>query len=115
LNSSPVWAKLSEQQREQLLSSHGVIPPAKPDTSSDSSILVALDARNLTARKAESDAVSGRVSNALNAAAILLEPKVKGVSVEKAILKSADDVKQWSERQQKALLEAVEKGPIQVQ
>ena len=115
LDSSPVWAKLSEQQRAQLLASHGVTAPTKPDTSSDSSILEALDAHNLTARKAEADAVSGRVANALNAAAILLEPKVKGISVEKAILKSADEVKQWSERQQKALLEAVEKGPIQVQ
>ena len=69
----------------------------------------------LATRKAEADAVSGRVAHALNAAAILLEPKVKAVSVEKSLLKTPDDVRQWAERQQKTLLEAVEKGPVQVQ
>ena len=47
--------------------------------------------------------------SALNAAAILLEPKVKAVNVEKALLKTADDVWHWAERQQKALLEALRK------
>jgi hypothetical protein len=91
------------------------VAPIKPDTASDATILAALDTRNLSARKAEADAVSGRVASALNAAAILLEPKVKAVNVEKALLKTADDVKHWTERQQKTLLEAVEKGPVQVQ
>jgi type I site-specific restriction endonuclease len=115
LVANPTWQKLTAQQQEKILHDVGIVAPNKPDTASDATILAALDARNLATRKAEADAVSGRVAHALNAAASLLEPKVKAVSVEKALLKSADDVRQWAERQQKSLLEAVEKGPVQVQ
>jgi len=115
LVANPTWQKLTAPQQEKILHDVGIVAPVKPDTGSDATILAALDTRNLSARKAEADAVSGRVASALNAAAILLEPKVKAVNVEKALLKTADDVKHWAERQQKALLEAVEKGPVQVQ
>jgi hypothetical protein len=55
------------------------------------------------------------VASALKAAATHIEPEVRAISVEKALLRTADDVLHWAERQQKALLEAVEKGPVQVQ
>jgi hypothetical protein len=115
LASNPTWQRLTAPQQETILQNVGVAAPAKPDTGSDSTILRSLDVRNLATRKAEADAVSGRVTNALKAAAILLEPEVRPVAVEKALLKTADDVRQWAERQQKALLEAVENGPVQVQ
>lgn len=115
LATNSTWQKLTKPQQDTILKSVGLAAPTKPDTASDSTILVALDARNLATRKAEADAVSGRVANALQAAAILLEPQVRPIAVEKALLKSPDDVRQWAERQQKALLEAVEKGPVQVQ
>ena len=109
------WKKLTASQQETILQSVGLAAPVKPETGSDSTILSALDARNLATRKAEVDAVPGRVANALNAAAILLEPQVRPITVEKSLLKTVDDVRSWTERQQKALLAAVEKGPIQVQ
>ena len=74
-----------------------------------------MDGRNLATRKAEADAVSGRIANALKAAAILLEPKVHAVTIEKALLKTPEDVRQWTIRQEKTLLAAIEKGPVQVQ
>jgi hypothetical protein len=115
LSSNPIWQKLNTQQQEAILHDVGIAAPSKPDTASDSTILAALDWHNLATRKAEADAVSGRVANALKTAAILLEPKVKAVSVEKSLLKTPDEVRQWAERQQKTLLEAIEKGPVQVQ
>jgi hypothetical protein len=115
LAANPTWQKLTASQQDTILKSVGLAAPAKPDTRSDSTILGALDAQNLATRKAEADAVPGRVANALQAAAILLEPQVRPIAVEKALLKTADDVRQWTERQQKALLTAVEKGPVQVQ
>jgi hypothetical protein len=115
LAANPTWKQLTAPQQDKILQNVGLAAPAKPDTGSDSTILSALDARNVATRKAEGDAVPGRVANALNAAAILLEPQVRPIAVEKALLKTADDVRQWGERQQKALLEAVEKGPVQVQ
>jgi hypothetical protein len=115
LATNPTWQKLTKPQQDKILQNVGLAAPAKPDTASDSTILVALDARNLATRKAEADAVPGRVANALQAAAILLEPQVRPIAVEKSLLRTTDDVRQWTERQQKALLEAVEKGPVQVQ
>ncbi len=115
LSSNPIWQRLNTEQQETILHEVGIVVPAKPDTASDSTILAALEGRNLVTRKAEADAVSGRVANALKGAAILLEPKVKPVSIEKSLLKTADEVRQWAERQQKTLLDAVEKGPVQVQ
>jgi hypothetical protein len=115
LVTNPTWQKLTAPQQEKILQDVGIVAPTKPDTASDATILAALDARNLATRKAEADAVSGRVAHAINTAASLLEPKVKAISVEKSLLKTSDDVRNWAERQQKALLEAVEKGPVQVQ
>jgi hypothetical protein len=115
LAGNATWQKLTTSQQDNNLQNVGLAAPAKPDTSSDKTILSALDAQNLVTRKAEADAVPGRVANALQSAAILLEPQVRAIAVEKALLKTADDVRQWAERQQKALLDAVEKGPVQVQ
>jgi hypothetical protein len=115
LASNDTWQKLTELQQRKILADVDLTTPIKPDTSTDTTILGALDSRNLATRKAEADAVPGRIANALKAAAILLEPKVRLVAIEKSLLKTADDVRQWAERQQTALLKAVEKGPIQVQ
>ena len=108
LVSNPTWQKLTASQQEKILGDVGIVAPTKPDTASDTTILAALESRNLATRKAEADAVSGRVAHALNSAASLLEPKVKAVSVEKTLLKTPDDVVQWAERQQKTLLQAIE-------
>jgi len=67
----------------------------KPDLSSDEALLAALDYRNLAARKAEKDAVAGRIADALKLATQLLEPKVQFVSLEKTTLHSPDEVRQW--------------------
>ena len=115
LTANPTWQKLTAPQQEEIFKTAALAAPTRPDTGSDSTILTALDAQNLATRKAEADAVSGRVANAINAAAILLEPKVHTVATEKALLKTADDVGQWIERQRKTLMEAIEKGPVQVQ
>ncbi len=115
LAANATWQRLSPSQQEKILGDVDLAAPSKPDTGSDGTILAALEARNLATRRAEADAVSGRVANALQAAAVLLEPKVHSISVERALLKTAEDVRQWGERQQKQLLTAIEKGPVQVQ
>ena len=115
LAETATWQKLTKPQQEKILQDVGLAAPAKPDSGTDATILEALESRNLATREAEAEAVSGRVAKALRAAAILLEPQVRPVTVEKALLRTSDDVLQWTERQKKALLEAVEKGPVQVQ
>jgi hypothetical protein len=114
LAASDVWNRLSQTQQGSLLSQVGFAPPLKPDLSSDSSLLSALDVRDLGGRRAEKDAVAGRVAEALKLAAQLLEPKVQFISVEKTTLRTAEEVGQWAERQQTKLLAALADGPVQV-
>jgi len=84
------------------------------DASSDASLLATLDAKPLSARQADADAVAGRVQKALEQAARLLEPKVRPISIERATLTTPDDVQHWADRQQKALLDAIKDGPVLV-
>jgi hypothetical protein len=114
LQSREAWKKIDEQQRAAILSQVGLAVPSKPDLRSDEALLAALDARNLVARKAEKDAVAGRIADALKLATQLLEPKVQFVSLEKTTLHSPDEVRQWIERQERKLLAALANGPVQV-
>lgn len=114
LQSREAWKKINEQQRATIFTQIGLAPPSKPDVSSDEALLAALDAHNLVTRKAEKDAVAGRVADALKLATKLLEPKVQFVSLEKTTLHSPDEVRKWVERQEKTLLAALANGPVQV-
>ena len=114
LTASDVWNRLSQTQQGSLLTQVGFAAPQKPDLSSDLSLLSALDVRDLDGRRAEKDAIAGRVAEAMKLAAQLLEPKVQFITVEKTTLRTADEVRQWAERQQTRLLAALADGPVQV-
>ncbi len=115
LDGNDTWQRLEGADRTRILNEVGLGAPSKANVSSDQALLAALDARTLAARRAEVDAVAGRVSNALKLAAQLLEPKVQFVTVEKVTLRTEDEIRQWAERQQQSLLDALKKGPVQVQ
>lgn len=112
LDSNSTWRVVSPQDRARILEEVGLSPPKAPDVGSDEGLLYALDARSLSARAAEVDAVSARAQRALEAAARLIEPKVQTVSVERATLRTKDDVHSWIGKQQAVLLDAVERGPV---
>lgn len=114
LDASDAWSKLDQNQQTSLLTKVGFAIPVKSDVGSDSALLTTLDIRNLEARKAEKDAVAGRVSDALIFAAQLLEPKVQFVALEKITLRTPEEVHGWMDRQEKKLLAALTDGPVQV-
>ncbi len=114
LAGSPVWERLSVGDRASILASVGLAAPTAVDGSSDASLLAALDIKSLSARQSDADAVAGRVQKALEHAARLLEPKVRSHAIERATLVTPDDVQRWTERQQKALLDAIKDGPVLV-
>ena len=115
LNSSKTWQQINEADQARILGDVELMEPEKPDVGSDEALLRALDTCNLAARKAEADAVAGRGGEALRRAAQLLEPEVQFVAVERATLKTEEDVREWLGRQEKKLIEAVREGPVQVQ
>jgi hypothetical protein len=114
LGGSPLWLRLSEEDRASIVINVGLTPPAAVDASSDVALLAALDTKSLAARQSDADTVPGRVQRALEQAARILEPKVRPLSIERATLSTDEDVQQWIDRQQKTLLAAIKDGPVLV-
>ncbi len=86
----------------------------KPDVSSDEALGRHLDGRPLKVALAERDAIPGRVQQAIERAAKLLEPKVQVVSLERSTLRSEQEVDAWLVRQKSRLLEGLKQGPVLV-
>ena len=114
LEANPVWQRLSPDDRGELLAALDLLPVAPVDVSNDSALLSSLNAQSLFARKAEIDAVPGRVQKAIEHAARLLEPKIRPVTIERATLTTEPDVEVWLERQKEFLLAAIKDGPVLV-
>jgi hypothetical protein len=114
LSANPTWLALDAARQAAILKQASLLPPGRPDVSNEEAILSALDTRPLTARAAEADAVTARAQRALELAAKTLEPTVRAVSLERATLRSNEDVRDWLGRQERRLLTEIENGPILV-
>ena len=112
LDASDAWRKISPADRESILSAVGLNPPQRAEVSTDEALASALDARPLSVARTEIDAISGRVQQALERSARLLEPKVQSVTIERVTLKTPEDIEAWLQRQRNSLLQAVKNGPV---
>ena len=115
LRSSDVWAGIEASQQATIQQEVGLAAPATPDVSTDEALADRLDRVPLDAMQAEIDAVAGRVAQAIEHAAKILEPEVQSVSLERATLKNTAEVDDWIERQRQRLHDAVADGPVLVQ
>jgi hypothetical protein len=114
LKTSSQWSRLSEADRSSILASVGLTAAAQLSVPSDEALASALEAKSLSSRHAEADAVPGRVQKAMEKAAKLLEPKVRAVTIERSTLTTEVDVDAWLDRQKKALVAAIKDGPVLV-
>jgi len=114
LETSTPWPRLSASDRSSILANVGLAPAAQLSVPSDETLASALDAKSLSSRNAEADAVPGRVQKALEQAAKLLEPRVRPVTIERSTLATEADVDAWLDRQKKALVAAIKDGPVLV-
>ena len=115
LNSSSTWQKLSPGDQTRILGEVALVAPSKPEAGSDTALVAALDLKNLEARNTEAEAIPNRVTNALNKAAQLLEPKVQFVAIEKSVLRCESEVDAWLAASRKRLLDSLRAGPVQIQ
>ena len=115
LKSSDAWAGIDDAARKTIQEEVGLAAPATPDVSTDEALADRLDRVSLEAMQAEIDAISGRVAQAIERAAKLLEPQVRPVSLERATLRDKTEVDDWIERQRRSLHAAVVDGPVLVQ
>ena len=110
-NSSP-WQRLETSARSQILSDTRLLVPQPTDVSNDEALIRELEASSLSARATEAEAMPSRAQRAIELAAKALEPTVRAFSVERATLRSPEDVQTWLARTEATLLDAVRSGPI---
>ena len=115
LGSSEVWSAIDASAQSTIQQEVGLAAPAIPDVSTDEALVDCLDQVPLDAMQAEIDAVAGRVAQAIERAAKLLQPEVQTVALERTTLNDAAEVDDWIERQRQRLQGAVAKGPVLVQ
>lgn len=114
LAANSVWAKLQASDQDSIKAAVGLTAPSKPDVATDEALADALDRKPLSGFQAEIDAIAGRVNQAIERAARLLEPKVQTVTLERSTLRDAAEVEVWIERQKTMLLSKVAAGPVLV-
>lgn len=114
LAANSVWAKLQASDQDAIKATVGLTAPSKPDVATDEALADTLDRKPLSGLQAEIDAIAGRVNQAIERAARLLEPKVQTVTLERSTLRDATEVEAWVERQKALLLSKVAAGPVLV-
>lgn len=112
LIANDLWQQLNAADQQTIKSAVGLVPLPKPDITSDESLAAYLAGKSLNAARTEIDAIPGRVQQAIERAAKILEPKVQPITVERSTLRNERDIDAWLERQKIRLVEAVKKGPI---
>ncbi|MFN3869780.1 MAG: BREX system P-loop protein BrxC, partial [Hyphomicrobiaceae bacterium] len=108
------WARLDPAQ-PGILAAVGLTAPVKPDVSSDEALGRHLDGRPLEVALAERDAIPGRVQQAIERAAKLLEPRVQTISIERSTLHNEQEVDAWLGRHRERLVAALKFGPVLIQ
>ena len=115
LAGNEIWRNFDSTRQAGILGAVGLTAPSKPDVSSDEALGRHLNARPLRVALAERDAISGRVQQTIERAAKSLEPTVHAVTLERATLRTPQDVGAWLERQKAMLLAAINEGPVLIQ
>ncbi len=114
LSGLPAYADLDAGAKETLNREVGLVIPSAPRTEDDGALADALDRMPLSAWRDALDAVRQRQANAAERAARRAEPTVQTVTLERATLRTVDDVEAWTARQKEKLLQAIAHGPALV-
>ena len=112
LKSNDNWGKISSDQQQNILDAEGIasIPPLS--IGDDSSLLRTLEETALLNWKTKIDALPTQFSNAVLAAAKLLEPKTQTVRLTSGSLKTEDDIRSWINDVENDLIAKIKDGPI---
>lgn len=114
LGASDTWKKVAETDRTAILEAVGLAKAVPASVSTDENLAAALQARSLSAMRAERDAIPGRVVQAIERAARILEPKVQPVSIERTTLRTDADLDAWLDRQRERISAGLKNGPVLV-
>src|ERR1022692_4234159 len=112
LAASPVWKRLSDEQRATLVTTFQLTPPTKEVFGTDDEILAALRVSTLADRRNLRDAVPQRFSGAVDEASRLLEPKAQRVVLPGATIHDTSELDEWLAGARKQVQEKLKDGPV---
>ena len=112
LDQSPVWQKIKQHQRHELLTENSVREVPKVSVGTTEEILDTLRQVKLSELKALSDASPTRFTKAVNAAAKLLEPKAQHVSLPGGTITNDGDLASWLTSAEEAIRVKLKDGPV---
>ena len=112
LDANAAWGKLSEADRAEILARHGLHEGQAPSFGTEVELLQVLAQRPLAAWSDAIAAVPERVRAALEEAARRLQPKARRILLSAATLETEEQVQAWLAAQEKALLAAIQEGPV---
>ena len=112
LTEDPTWGKLSSQQKDAIRQECGLLMANKPAVDTPQTIAEALSQRGLSEWENMSKALPARIEDALAAAAAVLEPKARPVSLPGAMLKSEVELDEWLSKVRERVAKALADGPV---
>jgi hypothetical protein len=112
LANDPTWGKLTPEQKHGIRQDSGLLMVSKPAVDTPQSIAEALSQRGLSEWENMVKALPARIDDALAAAAALLEPKARTVSLPGAMVKSEAELDEWLIKVRAKMAEALAHGPV---
>jgi hypothetical protein len=112
LGNDPTWAKLAPEQKHSIRQDSGLLLVEKPLVDTPQAIAETLTRRGLSEWENMTKALPARIDDALAAAAALLEPKARAVSLPGAMLKSETEIDEWLAKVRAAVIVALADGPV---
>jgi hypothetical protein len=107
-----LWKRLDDASHSRILSDTRLVAPRPTNVSNEEALIRELDSSPLSARATEAEAIPARAQRAIELAAKALEPTVRAFSVERATLRSTEEVQNWLARMEAALVDAIKSGPV---
>jgi hypothetical protein len=112
LEANGAWGKLRPDQRSEILSKNGVAKMPVIAVGTTDEVLATLQKTKVSELQAIRDALPTRFSNALAAAAQVLEPQAQPVRLPGATIKNEDDLQTWLSLAEKQIREKLKDGPV---
>ena len=106
------WNMISPEQQKDILDTEGIAGIPSLSIGDDENLIRTLEETPLTGWKTKIDALPQQFSNAVLAAAKLLEPETQTVKLTSGTLKTEDDVRNWIVDVEENLLDKIQNGPI---
>ncbi len=112
LSNDATWTKLSPEQKHGIRYESGLLVVTKPAVDTPQAIAEALAQRGLSEWENMAKALPVRIDDALAAAAALLEPKARTLTLPSTMVKTEADLDAWLAKVRAKIAEALADGPV---